>query len=107
LHQRDVLKKLGTGLYLNNLHYLNWSDQPGGRITGMTRYACFWVENGEIVAPIENLRWDDSVFSLFGSALEDFTVERAYEPGVMTYGMRQLGGSWLPGMLLSGMKFTL
>ena len=107
LHQRDVLKKLGTGLYLNNLHYLNWSDQPGGRITGMTRYACFWVENGEIVAPIENLRWDDSVFSLFGTALEDFTVERVYEPGVMTYGMRQLGGSWLPGMLLSAMKFTL
>ena len=32
----------------DNLHYLNWSDNIGGRITGMTRYACFWVENGEI-----------------------------------------------------------
>ncbi len=104
---QEVLKKLDTGLYLNNLHYLNWSDQPGGRITGMTRYACFWVERGEIVAPIENLRWDDSVFTLFGSALEDFTVERAYEPVVMTYGMRSLGGAYVPGMLLSEMKFTL
>jgi predicted Zn-dependent protease len=107
LRENEILKKLGEGLYLNNLHYLSWSDQAGGRITGMTRYACFWVENGEIVAPIENLRWDDSLFSLLGSELLECTLERAYEPSVMTYGMRQLGGAWLPGMLISKMKFTL
>jgi predicted Zn-dependent protease len=32
----DILKALDTGLYLSNLHYLNWSDRPTGRITGMT-----------------------------------------------------------------------
>ena len=52
------MKKIDTGLYLGNLHYLNWSDNIGGRITGMTRYACFWVEDGEIVAPIENMRFE-------------------------------------------------
>ena len=26
LREQDVLKELGTGLYLSNLHYLNWSD---------------------------------------------------------------------------------
>ena len=31
-----------------NLHYLNWSDPVSARVTGMTRYACFWVEGGEI-----------------------------------------------------------
>jgi predicted Zn-dependent protease len=107
LSRDQVLSQLGEGLYLSNLHYLNWSDQTAGRITGMTRYACFWVEKGQIVAPIENLRFDDALFSLFGNSLVDFTQDRSYFPDVGTYGRRQLGGIWAPGMLLSGMKFTL
>lgn len=107
LEESEILKKLGTGLYLSNLHYLNWSDQPAGRITGMTRYACFWVENGEIAAPIENMRWDDSIFTLFGSELEALTRTRAYLPDVGTYYMRQIGGAWMPGALVKKMQFTL
>ena len=41
IDEESVLSELGTGVYLSNLHYLNWSDQLGGRVTGMTRYACF------------------------------------------------------------------
>ena len=107
LSEDAILKRLGTGLYLSNLHYLNWSDEAGGRITGMTRYACFWVENGAIVAPIENMRWDDSLFSLFGTALEELTRSRTYLPSVTSYFMRELGGIWAPGMLVSAMNFTL
>jgi predicted Zn-dependent protease len=103
----EALARLGTGVFLSNLHYLNWSDQPGGRITGMTRYACFWVDNGAIVAPIENMRFDDSIFSLFGTALEDLTREQVYLPEVQTYERRELGGIVCPGALLKGMEFTL
>ena len=56
VNEKDVIDILDKGIYLSNLHYLNWSDRPGGRITGMTRYACFWVENGEIIAPIDNIK---------------------------------------------------
>ena len=62
LQEVDILKELGTGLYLSNLHYLNWSDLVSARVTGMTRYACFWVEDGEIVGPINDLRWDESLY---------------------------------------------
>ena len=54
LQEAQILKELGTGLFLGNLHYLNWSDVPNARITGMTRYACFWVEKGEVVGPIQD-----------------------------------------------------
>ena len=107
LREEDILSRLGTGLYLSNLHYLNWSDQAAGRVTGMTRYACFWVENGKIVAPIENMRWDDSLYSLFGDALEAVTARVVIEPDVGSYGFRGLGGVQVPGMLLSRMAFTL
>ena len=107
LKEAEILKQLGTGLYLSNLHYLNWSDQTAGRITGMTRYACFWVENGELVSPIENMRWDESLFSLFGENLIDFTDSLTFIPEVMTYEARQLGGAWVPGALISSVNFTI
>lgn len=102
-----ILKALDTGLYLSNLHYLNWSDQAWGRVTGMTRYACFWVEDGEIVSPIENMRWDDSLFRLLGSELEALTHRRVYLPCTGTYERRSLGGMWVPGALIRQMDFTL
>lgn len=107
LKQEDILKELGTGLYLSNLHYLNWSDRLNARITGMTRYACFWVENGEIVAPIADLRFDESLFDCLGENLLAVTNFQEIDPMVMTYENRALGGKKLPGMLIKDFKFTL
>jgi predicted Zn-dependent protease len=103
----DILAQLDTGLYLSNLHYLNWSDRPGGRITGMTRYACFWVEQGELVAPIQDLRFDDSLYAFLGENLEAVTDFQAFVADVDTYGARSLGGCLVPGMLVRDFTFTL
>jgi predicted Zn-dependent protease len=103
----DILKALDTGLYLSNLHYLNWSDRPTGRITGMTRYACFWVENGEIVAPIENLRFDESLYQCLGDNLMALTDFQEFVPEVGTYFNRNPGGMWVPGILTEGFTYTL
>ena len=107
LAQQDVLRALGTGLYLSNLHYLNWSDPVSARVTGMTRYACFWVENGEIVGPINDLRWDESLFEALGDKLLALTRETEIDPAVDTYFNRALGGSRVPGALIEGFTFTL
>ncbi|MEB3233502.1 MAG: TldD/PmbA family protein [Leptolyngbyaceae bacterium] len=103
----DILKALDTGLYLSNLHYLNWSDRPTGRITGMTRYACFWVENGNIVAPIENLRFDDSLYQFFGEQLVALTDQAEFIPEVGSYERREIGGTWTPGILVDQFAYTL
>ena len=104
----QILPNLDTGLYVSNLHYLNWSDRPSGRITGMTRYACFWVENGEIIAPIANLRFDESLYRFWGAEnLIDLTNFQEFIPEVGTYGSRQLGGSLVPGMLVNDFTYTL
>lgn len=102
-----ILTALDTGLYLSNLHYLNWSDRPTARITGMTRYACFWVENGEIVAPIENLRFDESLYRCFGENLIDLTRHQEFIPEVGTYDHRNLGAMLVPGALVEGFTYTL
>jgi len=107
LNEDEVVKKIDNGIYLSNLHYLNWSDRPGGRITGMTRYACFLVENGEVVAPIENMRFDDSIYNFFGENLEAVTDKTHLHPTVETYDGRELGGVSCPGILLKSFELTL
>ena len=107
LPEADVLKALGTGVYVSNLWYLNFSDRSSGRLTGMTRFASFWVENGEIVAPLNVMRFDDTIYRMLGSELEALTAERALwlDPG--TYEGRTLDSVRLPGALLAGLRFTL
>jgi predicted Zn-dependent protease len=94
-------------LYLSNLHYLNWSDNDSGRITGMTRFACVWVEDGRIVAPIKDMRFDESIYHLLGDKLLDLTSQRSLIPNTGSYFKRDLGGSLLPGILAEDFTFTL
>lgn len=104
---QEALKALDTGVYLSNLHYLNWSDVSHARFTGMTRYACFWVEKGEIVGPIQDMRFDDSLYQIFGQNLEALTAEQKIDPVVETYFSRGVGGKKIPGALLGQFAFTL
>jgi predicted Zn-dependent protease len=107
LIENNISKEIDEGVFLNNLHYLNWSDNIGGRITGMTRYACFWVENGEIVAPIENMRFDDTIYNIFGDNLESVTNHSQFIPDTGTYSSRSFGGTECPGILLNSFSLTL
>lgn len=102
-----ILNEIGTGIYLSNLHYLNWSDQPNGRITGMTRYASFWVEEGEIKAPIEQMRFDDSFYNFFGDNLSNISNRADIIPDVSSYGGRSLGGVKCPGVIIDDFALTL
>jgi predicted Zn-dependent protease len=107
LDGKDALSALDTGLYIGNLWYLNYSDRPAGRITGMTRFATFWVEGGRIVAPVMPMRFDDSVYRMLGANLVDFTRERELLLDPSTYGERSTSSSRLPGALLQSLRFTL
>lgn len=103
----EVLAQLDTGLYLNNLWYLNYSDYTSARITGMTRYACFWVEGGKLQAPIQVMRFDDSVYRMLGEHLIGLTQarERFFDPD--TYSRRSTASLHLPGALIEDFAFTL
>jgi predicted Zn-dependent protease len=107
LAMRDALAALDTGLAIGNLWYLNYSDRPACRMTGMTRFATFWVEGGNVVAPVDVLRFDDTLYRMLGENLEALTVERELLLASSTYGSRMLASATLPGALLSAMNFTL
>ncbi|MES2818784.1 MAG: metallopeptidase TldD-related protein [Pseudomonadota bacterium] len=107
LEQDAILARLDTGLYIGNLWYLNYSDQPAARMTGMTRFATFWVEDGQIRGPLPSMRFDDSAYSLLGSALEALTRERELSLSTSTYQQRHHDSTLLPGALLARLTLTL
>jgi predicted Zn-dependent protease len=105
--EEDILKNIGNGLYISDLHYLNWSDRETARITGMTRYACFKVVNGELVSPIEDLRFDESYYHIFGEGLLGLTNHTHLIPNTGSYFEREIGGMEVPGIVVDQFKFTL
>lgn len=107
LDEQHVLQRLGTGLYIGNLWYGNFSDLPAARLTGMTRFATFWVEDGQIQAPVNTMRFDDSLFDFLGPHLEALTREPELLLPGGTYGARLTGSMALPGALLSRFTLTL
>ncbi|MBI3775966.1 MAG: hypothetical protein HY273_10515 [Gammaproteobacteria bacterium] len=107
LPHTDVLKKLDTGLYINNLWYCNFSDHDDCRITGMTRFACFWVQDGVITAPINVMRFDDSIYRLLGTQLLALTAEREFLFDTSTYMQRSTRSAQLPGALVDDFTLTL
>ena len=107
LKQDDILQTLETGLYINNLWYCNYSDRNEARITGMTRFACFWVENGEIKAPISVMRFDDSIYSMLGNNLLALTQQQDFILDPDTYSQRSTASIKLPGALIENFTLTL
>jgi len=102
-----ALATLDRGIWISNLWYLNFSDRAHCRITGMTRFASFWVENGEIKAPVNAMRFDDSLFRLLGDNLLGLTQEREWLIDSQSYGARGVQSAQLPGALVKDFAFVL
>jgi predicted Zn-dependent protease len=103
----ELLSRLDTGVYINNLWYLNYSDRTACRITGMTRFATFWVEHGVVQAPLNVMRFDESLYRMFGEHLLGLTVERDFLLDSSTYRRRSTNSDRLPGALAEDFTFTL
>ncbi|NND74683.1 MAG: hypothetical protein HKN44_06710 [Ilumatobacter sp.] len=103
----DVPAALDTGLFVGNLWYTNFSDRAACRTTGMTRFATFWMDHGEIVAPVTALRFDDTAYRLLGDHLEGLTDEAEVLLDAASYEHRSTTSSRLPGALVGAMHFVL
>jgi predicted Zn-dependent protease len=107
LPRAGVLKALDRGIYVGNLWYLNFSDRSACRLTGMTRFASFWVEGGEIREPLNVMRFDDSAYRILGSELEALTKERDLILQGGTYGTRNTSSMRTPGALVRDFALVL
>jgi predicted Zn-dependent protease len=73
----------------------------------MTRFATLWVENGKAVAPLNVMRFDESIYHLLGDKLVDLSKEREHIFDASTYGGRSDSIAILPGVLVNDFTLTL
>jgi predicted Zn-dependent protease len=77
------------------------------RVTGMTRFASFWVEKGRLVAPLNVMRFDDSLFRVLGDNLEALTATPELILDPHSYDARSTESARLPGALVRDFALTL
>ena len=95
----DLIASVQRGLYITRFYYTRLAHNRGCVMTGMTRDGTFLIENGELAAPVKNLRFTQGyVDALAGcQALSRRTHLNLNEAGVAVR---------TPAALLSGWRFT-
>ena len=109
----ELVERVGDGIYVTRLHYLNLVDPREGIITGMTRDGTFRIEGGRVTKPLLNLRFTTSFPALVGALLglsrdvklvnqSDYYDERypfgALVPTVATKAFTVVGSGSGPGL---------
>lgn len=88
----DLVRACRRGLLVKNLWYIRFVDPRSLVLTGMTRDGLFLVEDGEVVGPVRNMRWNESPLTLLRNVVGLSRGERVADwldmrvPGVMSEG---------------------
>ncbi len=83
----EMIKSTKRGLLVSFFWYIRAVDAQTLLNTGMTRDGLFLIENGEIVAPVQNFRWNESPavsfnnITMLGRAVPMHTGEAYDNPG--------------------------
>jgi PmbA protein len=65
--QAELVAGMERGLLVTRFHYTNLVNLMDTTITGMTRDGTFWVEDGQVVAAVRNLRFTQSILEALSS----------------------------------------
>jgi predicted Zn-dependent protease len=60
----DLIAQLEHGVYLQRFWYTRLVDRITGTITGVTRDACFLIEDGRLTTPLNGMRFTESVLGV-------------------------------------------
>jgi predicted Zn-dependent protease len=75
----ELVRGTKRGLLVTRFWYSRWLDRQTALATGLTRDGTFLVENGEIVGPVNNFRWNESAAALLRN-VEAMTRESVLTP---------------------------
>ncbi len=75
----DLVRGVPRGLLVTRFWYTRWVDQQSMLITGLTRDGVFLIENGQVVAPVNNFRFNESPITVLRN-LDGLTKETTRIP---------------------------
>ncbi len=101
----EMIRGVRKGIYVTRFHYTNVVEPMKAVITGMTRDGTFWIEDGEIKSPIQNLRFTESILKAF-SRVKAISRERKICTSGSVYGRRFITGTVAPAVQIEGFNFS-
>ncbi len=97
--QSQMIGNVKRGLIITRFWYLTAVNFSEMLLSGMTRDGTFLIENGEIVGPVKNLRFTESIPNMFKNIVE---VGRELSPHPSWGGFAHL----VPSVRISNFRFT-
>lgn len=67
--REEMLRGIDRGLWVTRFHYVNPVHPLKAILTGMTRDGTFLIENGEVTAPVKNLRFTQGVIEALNTVV--------------------------------------
>ena len=96
----DMVRATRRGLLVTRLWYTNMLDPRSLLLTGLTRDGNFLIENGRVVAPARNLRFNQSLGELFARISALGATRRTWSA------LRDGGVAAAPPMLIESFNFS-
>jgi PmbA protein len=103
--QEELIMTVRKGIYVTRFHYTNVVEPMKTVITGMTRDGTFLIEEGEIKAPIKNLRFTESVLKAL-SRVSGISRDRRICSEGTGYSRRFVTGTVTPALKVDGFNFS-
>jgi predicted Zn-dependent protease len=78
--QDALVRGVKRGLLITRFWYTRWVDHQSMLVTGLTRDGVFLIEDGQITAPVNNFRFNESPVNMLRN-LEAMTSQTVQAPG--------------------------
>lgn len=82
----EMIASIADGFLVTRFHYVNVLERPSTLLTGMTRDGTFRIREGEIVEPVHNFRFAQSVLDAFASTKAVGSELVAFAPEYGSFG---------------------
>ncbi|HXY46791.1 MAG TPA: TldD/PmbA family protein [Thermoplasmata archaeon] len=76
--EEELIRSTRRGLLVTRFHYVRIVDPGKGIITGMTRDGTYKIDRGEVVGPVRNLRFTESVLTMLRGITQLGRERRTY-----------------------------
>jgi predicted Zn-dependent protease len=103
--EQELVRGVDRGVYVTRLWYVNAVQSQQTLLTGVTREGTFLIEDGELVRPLRDLRFTDSVLRALSHVDELAADQRLVSAGEF-YGRRFATGVACPAVRTHGFRFT-
>lgn len=102
---KEMVQSVKKGIYVTRFHYTNVIEPMSAVITGMTRDGTFLIEEGEIKAPLKNLRFTESILRALSRVSAISKERRVCSEGTI-YSRRFVTGVVAPAIKVDGFYFS-